>query len=212
MASLWNKTLFYLGLVDEEEQGPDYVEPTVGEVRPIEPAPQRPTPPPPSAPYPGDAPRQVVPPASPTSSVRPPGQLAGRRVEPPAATRRPVSSDPTHAEAGLYVHPTNEHAERSTAAHRSEPESQIIVARNFSDAQSLADSIRAGRSVVLDLRSTEPEMVRRIVDFASGLTYALDGKMSKTAQGVILVTPTGVSLGLNEQERLARLGLFGDDH
>lgn len=92
-----------------------------------------------------------------------------------------------------------------------EPESQIIVARNFSDAQALADAIRSGRAVVLDLRSTEPEMVRRIVDFASGLTYALDGKMSKTAQGVILVTPTGVVLGVSEQERLARLGLFGVD-
>ena len=97
------------------------------------------------------------------------------------------------------------------ASRRIDPESQIIVARNFSDAQSLADAIRAGRGVVLDLRSTEPEMVRRIVDFASGLTYALEGKMSKTAQGVILVTPAGVSLGVAEQERLARLGLFGGD-
>ena len=65
-----------------------------------------------------------------------------------------------------------------------------------------------GRSVVLDLRSTEPEMVRRIVDFASGLTYALDGKMVKISQGVILVTPTGVVVGDVEQERLVKLGLF----
>ena len=52
-------------------------------------------------------------------------------------------------------------------------------------------------------------MVRRIVDFASGLTYALDGKMAKTAQGVILVTPSGVTIGIAEQERLAALGLYG---
>ena len=61
---------------------------------------------------------------------------------------------------------------------------------------------------MLDLRNTEPEMVRRIVDFASGLTYALDGKMAKTTQGVILVTPSGVSLGVAETERLVKLGLF----
>jgi hypothetical protein len=36
--------------------------------------------------------------------------------------------------------------------------------------------------------------------------------MSKTSQGVILVTPAGVSIGVNEQERLSRLGLFGDDN
>ena len=66
------------------------------------------------------------------------------------------------------------------------------------------------RSHCLDLRATEPEMVRRIVDFASGLKYALDGRMAKTAQGVILVTPAGSSLGVGEQERLARIGLFGN--
>lgn len=205
MASLWNKTLFYLGLVDEDEQDADFVDPNAGEVRPVE-ATQ-------SADTMHQAQPQTQPAQSPRppSSLRPPGTLAGRRVEPPAATRRTVSADPRHAEAGLYVHPNAGSGFDSQPARRSEPESQIIVARNFSDAQSLADAIRAGRGVVLDLRSTEPEMVRRIVDFASGLTYALDGKMSKTAQGVILVTPAGLTLGINEQERLARLGLFGSD-
>jgi cell division inhibitor SepF len=206
MATLWNKTLFYLGLVDEEDQGADYVDGSAGEVRPIEPPTGA------SSAYQTQGQAQYSQSGSATSSVRPPGALAGRRVEPPSATRRPTSSDPSHAEAGLYVHanagdaPTSEMPTR-----RMEPESQIIVARNFSDAQSLADAIRAGRAVVLDLRSTEPEMVRRIVDFSSGLTYALDGRMSKTAQGVILVTPPGVVLGVAEQERLGRLGLFGPD-
>jgi cell division inhibitor SepF len=201
MASIWNKTLFYLGLVDEDEQGSDGGSAAVGDVRAIE------------AP-PGQTPETIQGAgASPTSAIRPPGSVEGRRVEPPASTRRPISSNPRHAEAGLYVHPNDAGTPTSEMpARRMEPESQIIVARNFSDAQNLADAIRVGRSVVLDLRSTEPEMVRRIVDFASGLTYALDGKMSKTSQGVILVTPTGVSIGVNEQERLARLGLFGDDH
>ena len=112
----------------------------------------------------------------------------------------------------MYIHPAataGVPADRATR--RSEPESQIIVAKNFSDAQILADSVRGGRSVVLDLRNTEPEMVRRIVDFASGLTYALDGKMAKTSQGVIVVTPTGMSLGVAEHDRLAKLGLFDPD-
>ncbi len=196
MASIWNKTLFYLGLVDDEEQGADTAAPVV-DTRST-----TPQAPPPRAPEPYE---------SATASVRPPGTVpvSGRRVEPPASTARQVSGDRKHAEAGVLIHPNA--GSMSTAevpVRRSEPESQIIVARNFSDAQTLADSIRAGRTVVLDLRSTEPEMVRRIVDFASGLTYALDGKMSKTTQGVILVTPTGVSLGVGEQERLARLGLF----
>lgn len=201
MASIWNKTLFYLGLVDEDEEGNETGDQGVGDVRAIEPPPAQ---------Y-SQTPEGSAPSA--TAAVRPPGAVEGRRVEPPASTRRSVSSDPSHAEAGLYVHPGDTGAPTSEMpARRMEPESQIIVARNFSDAQNLADAIRVGRSVVLDLRSTEPEMVRRIVDFASGLTYALDGKMSKTSQGVILVTPAGVSIGVNEQERLTRLGLFGDDN
>lgn len=215
MATLWNKTLFYLGLVDEDEQGADYVDGAAGEVRPLEPPIQEGTQyqaqPQTQPQFQSTSQTDQRQPAPPPSSVRPPGSLAGRRVEPPAATRRTVSSDPSHAEAGLYVHPDMGAATAEMATRRMDPESQIIVARNFSDAQSLADAIRSGRGVVLDLRSTEPEMVRRIVDFASGLTYALEGKMSKTAQGVILVTPAGVSLGVAEQERLARLGLFGGD-
>lgn len=195
MASMWNKTLFYLGLVDEDEQGVDAPE-SVGDVRPV-------TPQPPPA-------QALEPYESPVTSVRPPGAgVAGRRVEPPASAANRISGDRAHAEAGVYIHPNA--GSMSTAeipTRRMEPESQIIIARNFSDAQTLADSIRAGRTVVLDLRSTEPEMVRRIVDFASGLTYALDGKMSKTTQGVILVTPSGSSLGVAEQDRLMRLGLF----
>lgn len=195
MASLWNKTLFYLGLVDEEEQSDQGVEATPGEVRQVPPAAT-------AAPTPADT--------GSVSAVRPPGAgVSGRRVEPPPSTRRQMSPEPGHAEAGVYVHSNVSSFPSDGAVRRSEPESQIIAARNFSDAQAVADALRAGRSVVLDLRSTEPEMVRRLVDFASGLTYALDGKMAKTATGVILVTPTGVSIGIAEQERLANLGLYG---
>jgi FtsZ-interacting cell division protein YlmF len=200
MSSLWNKTLFYLGLVDEGDEGAGTVESAVGEVTQV--VPNGGAAPPPPQSISTDSPR--------TSGVAKPGSgVAGRRVEPPAASRQRVSDDRVHAEAGVYIHPGAASGAASGAAtRRSEPESHIIVAQNFSDAQTLADSIRGGRSVVLDLRNTEPEMVRRIVDFASGLTYALDGKMAKTAQGVIVVTPSGVSLGVAEHERLAKLGLL----
>lgn len=204
MSSLWSKTLFYLGLVDEDDDGAGTIESSVGEVTPIAPSAAGSQPPPPP---------QISSEAPLTSAVQKPGSgVAGRRVEPPASTRQRVSDDRVYAEAGVYIHPgASTSVPTSQATRRSEPESHIIVARNFSDAQTLADSIRGGRSVVLDLRNTEPEMVRRIVDFASGLTYALDGKMAKTSQGVIVVTPSGVSLGVAEHERLAMLGLLDTD-
>ncbi|MFV1969381.1 MAG: cell division protein SepF [Acidimicrobiia bacterium] len=201
MSSLWNKTLFYLGLVDEEEQGAGTIDSPVGEVRQVEPGSA-------GTPFP---PGQATTDNARTSTIAKPGSgVAGRRIEPPAATRQRMSDDRVYAEAGVYIHP-NAGSTADIARRRMEPESHIIVARNFSDAQTLADSIRGGRGVVLDLRNTEPEMVRRIVDFASGLTYALDGKMAKTSKGVILITPSGVTLGTQERERLEKLGLFDSE-
>jgi len=182
MATFWQKTLFYLGLVDDDTDG------------------DQPAAAPPPAAVAGEPPRVVT--------ARPPGSIAGRRVDPPTSQNRQNTSW-EHAEAGVYVQPGSEGGRPLDPIRNASAETEIIVARNFSDAQTLADAIRSGRSVVLDLRSTEPEMVRRIVDFASGLTYALDGKMAKTTQGVILVTPSGVSVGVHEQERLSALGLYG---
>jgi cell division inhibitor SepF len=87
-------------------------------------------------------------------------------------------------------------------------EVEVIPARTFSDAQLLADHIRAGTAVALDLRNAETTMVRRLVDFSSGLTYGLGGKMVKISQGVILVTPANVVIGVDERQRLIDLGLY----
>jgi cell division inhibitor SepF len=195
MASLWQKTLFYLGLVDEDEsEAPVEAPNTQSGVRTVDP--------------PGTRTRSTsMAPPPPNDALRSQGGVAGRRVEPPSQQRRRVSSNPVHAEAGVLVQgsmagdplpPTTHPAARC----------EIIEARTFTDAQALADHIRNGRPVVLDLRSTEPAMVRRLVDFATGLTYALEGRMAKTSQGVILVTPQGKTLQADEQQRLSELGLY----
>ena len=182
MATFWQKTLFYLGLVDDDTDA-DQGAPAPG-------------PPPP----PGESPRVVT--------ARPPGSVAGRRVDPPSSANRQNTSW-EHAEAGVYVQPGSEVRQPVDPLGSAPLETEIIVARNFSDAQMLADGIRSGRPLVLDLRTTEPEMVRRLVDFTSGLTYALDGKMAKIAQGVSLVSPAGVAVSSAELDRLASLGLYG---
>ncbi|MDJ0924896.1 MAG: cell division protein SepF [Acidimicrobiia bacterium] len=185
MASLWQKTMFYLGLVDDEE-----IEAAEAGAKDQQPAVRTVEPPPPS-----DDPSQ------PTRVGRTGSAVAGRRVEPPAPVRRRVSENAEHAEAGVLV-------TDGSASGGPDRESAIIEARTLSDAQTLADHIRDGRPVVLDLRETETAMVRRLVDFSSGLTYALDGRMVKVATGVILVTPVGSSVSVAERRRLAALGLY----
>jgi cell division inhibitor SepF len=126
----------------------------------------------------------------------------GRRVEPPASSRW----RPANTEARIESVTTAASSVRQVPGPVSEAE--IVVARDFADAQLLADHLRVRRPVVLDLRDTEPDTVRRLVDFASGITYALDGTMQKVAQGVILVAPARASLSEDEVRRLADLGLY----
>lgn len=200
MASLWQKTLFYLGLVDEDE-GEGYQQaPAPGPARQPPPAePQRPGP---SRTAETRVGRRVV---EPPPQERHTG-VSGRRVEPPLTTRRRTSADSALADAGVIVTGSEVPAVRTVSS--DDLESEIIVARSYSDAQALADHIRSAVPVVVDLRKVEPAMVRRLVDFASGLTYALGGSMRKIGQGVILVTPANVNVGRDERRRLTELGYY----
>jgi cell division inhibitor SepF len=132
--------------------------------------------------------------------------VQGRRVEPPLTGRRRTAADGALAEAGVVIRPPDSPLVRTVSDH--DLESEVIVATSYSDAQLLADHIRATIPVVLDLRKVEPAMVRRLVDFASGLTYALGGSMRKIGQGVILVTPANVNLTRDERRRLKELGYY----
>lgn len=194
--SLWQKTLFYLGLVDEDEaaaaqyaaaEEPESSGRTTGEQPAVDPArseTRRPR---------GNMGRVV---SSPVNQ-----SIAGRRVEPPlTARRRPTG------EHDLTRPPVETQTVRTLKD--THLESEIITATSYSDAQQLADHLRASIPVVLDLRTVEPAMVRRLVDFASGLTYALSGSMRKIGQGVILVTPANVNISRDERRRLADLGYY----
>lgn len=187
MASLWQKALWALGLTDDENPDGDEGDASQqAQVRTVE--------------APGE-------PVAEARSAQRGTQVAGRRVEPPTASRRTISANPQHAEAGVYVREASTvTTTRPVGGGRGV---EVIGARTFSDAQLLADHIRSGTAVALDLRSAETAMVRRLVDFSSGLTYGLGGKMVKIAQGVILVTPTNVVISADDRRYLADLGLYG---
>jgi FtsZ-interacting cell division protein YlmF len=229
---IWQKTLFYLGLVDEDDPN-SYRDPSAGMGQPMpqqrrEPVAERAR---------VDTGRRAVPQQpqqqvqqrpevavrrTPTRRVEPPmqdptfdplmpsmgGGVQGRRVEPPMSGRRrqTTSADSALAEAGVVVRPPDTPLVRTVSD--ADLESEVIVATSYSDAQLLADHIRSTIPVVLDLRKVEPAMVRRLVDFASGLTYALGGSMRKIGQGVILVTPQNVNLSRDERRRLRELGYY----
>src|SRR5947207_192073 len=182
-ADVWNKTLVYFGIAEEEEWDEDgyltdeelqraYAErPNVRRL----------------------APRRTrrddfddwtdpeEPAVARTSVLRP----APRPVEP--RRLRGVESLPT-AGASVKVH--------------------LILPRSFNDAQQIADRFKDGVPVILNLQASDQDLAKRLIDFASGLTYALDGGMQRVADKVFLLTPRNVEVSAEERARMLERGGF----
>src|SRR3972149_1901112 len=84
----------------------------------------------------------------------------------------------------------------------------LVVPRSFNDAQQIADRFKAQIPVILNLQSAETDLSKRLIDFASGLTYALDGSMQRVADKVFLLTPRDVELSAEERARAMERGGF----
>lgn len=180
MSSLFSKALVYLGLVDE-----DQIEAEAADL--------------------ANASNHQESVGS-TRGVEPIAE--GRRVEPPPTARaanRPQKrvEPPMRAEPGRRVEPP-----ASPIVRPVEIQSDILVVEEFSDARMLADRVRDRVPVVLDMRQADPDLVRRVVDFSSGLIYALDGSMRRVGDGLVLVLPPRVTLSRDEKRRLSSLGAY----
>ncbi len=68
-------------------------------------------------------------------------------------------------------------------------EPYTVRPRRFDSAQEVADKFKEGQPVIMNLEGTERDVSRRLIDFASGLCYALNGSMEKVATGVYLLKP-----------------------
>ncbi len=84
----------------------------------------------------------------------------------------------------------------------------LVVPKSFNDAQQVADRFKDSVPVILNLQSSDPELSKRLIDFASGLTYALDGGMQRIADKVFMLTPRNVEISAEERARLIEKGFF----
>ena len=96
------------------------------------------------------------------------------------------------------------------AAVRAVPSVQVhlVVPRSFNDAQQIADKFKDAIPVILNLQGADQELSKRLIDFTSGLTYALDGGMQRVADKVFLLTPRNVQVSAEERARLLERGFF----
>jgi len=84
----------------------------------------------------------------------------------------------------------------------------LVVPRSFNDAQTIADRFKIYTPVILNLQGVDSDLSKRLIDFASGLTYALDGGMQRIADKVFLLTPANVEVSAEQRAQLLERGGF----
>jgi cell division inhibitor SepF len=84
----------------------------------------------------------------------------------------------------------------------------FVAPKNFNDVQDVADKFKEAIPVILNLQNTDTDLSKRLIDFSSGLTYALDGGMQRIADKVFLLTPRNVEVSAEERARLVEKGFF----
>ena len=84
----------------------------------------------------------------------------------------------------------------------------LVMPRSFNDAQSIADKFKESIPVILNLQSADSDLAKRLIDFSSGLTYALNGGMQRVADKVFLLTPRNVEVSAEEKARMLERGFF----
>ena len=138
-------------------------------------------------------------------------RLADRYRERPnvrrlSARRRRDDFDDIFAEDEPRGRPTT--ALRPVARSNGDVRVHLVIPKSFNDAQQIADKFKDSIPVILNLQGAETELSKRLIDFASGLTYALDGGMQRIADKVFMLTPRNVEISAEERARLIEKGFF----
>jgi cell division inhibitor SepF len=177
---MWHKTLVYFGLADEDDEYDDEYD----SVRP--------------EPEPAYRERQNV-----------------RRIDRDTRRRPATDFDDIFADErdrGQRAPASQQRggSVRSLPSSSDQPQVRVhlVMPKNFNDAQVIADKYKSEIPVILNLQSSETELAKRLIDFASGLTYALDGGMQRVADKVFLLTPKNVEVSAEERQRMLEKGFF----
>lgn len=185
---MWRKAMTYLGFGEDEYADEDYDH-----------APERPArgragyaPDPYESstvrPMPTREPREVRERPEPRDHVedrRDTTRDRSREIDTPAVAARPRTGS----------------AVRTVSAPPANPRPHHVSPTSFNEAQEVGDRFKEGQPVIVNLQDVDSDLKRRLIDFASGLCYALDGKVERVANGVYLLTPANVQVSEDDRRR-----------
>ena len=110
-----------------------------------------------------------------------------------SSARRSPAQSARSDDSGVQIRPAQPQAPSRAPAPRpptgGSMEPHTVRPRRFDQAQEVADKFKDGQPVIMNLEGIDREIARRLIDFASGICYALDGTMEKVATGVYLLKP-----------------------
>ncbi|MCX7619751.1 MAG: cell division protein SepF [Acidimicrobiales bacterium] len=224
MANMWRRAMLYLGLGPDDEyeeyEAPERpgAEPrghaggAATQVRPAPPvskqAPAR------AGTSPGSA-RPAPPAASRTAPASAaPRQPAGRGGKPapppPAPAAEPADAPgirtvPASVAGAADIGPKPRPVVRPVPANA---KPHAVTPTHFNDVQEIADKFKGNQPVIVNLQHTDKPLARRILDFSSGICYALGGHMEKVANQVYLIVPANVEVSNEEKRRFQERGVF----
>jgi len=78
----------------------------------------------------------------------------------------------------------------------------VVSPSGFNDVQQVADRFKRDQPVIVNLQGVDRDLSRRLIDFASGLCYGLEGDMERVADQVFLLTPRGAEVSDDDRRRL----------
>jgi len=125
---------------------------------------------------------------------------------PPSATIRTLTRDELGTSPGVItarppvVRPVPSESAQGARVH-------VVAPTEFTDGKTIADRLVSSQPVIVNLQLADRDLMRRIIDFCSGVAYAIGGKMERVADKVFLVTPQNVRVSAEERQRLQENGL-----
>ena len=85
----------------------------------------------------------------------------------------------------------------------------VVEPRSFNDAKEIGDKLKVNSAVVMNLQHANADLAKRLVDFASGLTYMASGSIKKVGERIFLLTPPNVEVSADEaREMMSDRGFF----
>ena len=107
----------------------------------------------------------------------------------PAPAAPIVHAAPAAPKTGAAVTPLRKHQVQPTTPQAEMNEILTVHPRQYRDAQVIAESFREGVPVIINLSQMSDGDARRLIDFASGLSQGLYGKIERVTSKVFLLSP-----------------------